>query len=288
MLGCSKIAPEEEFTPYIPPAHKPTLVFRELKETVIIKMQGVSNREPFFCKQIFEKDVRFINQPYNTKGIFNDIKQLFSNVKNFPFNDHERIYLLMSTLKYYLQMKRFTTIYLIPVSHASVVAHAAVLKLKTDPKLFSLIAEKLRIFTVGSPKYIPYGFLEKGRLLNFYHIKDPYLPLLRLFKCFTVPSKIKWTAPGFILYNEQKALVITNKESIQKGSRIEKYHVSLLILDYILDPNTIYYLSNITEMDSIFTICPVTYQTSYTLSPTEPAGTSLPKGTTKRALSPGL
>lgn len=288
MLGCSKIAPEEQFTSYIPPAHRPNLVFRELQNTVIIKMYGMGSRDAFFCKQLPQTNVRFINQPYDSKGIFNDIKQLFQNAKNFPFNDHERIYLLMSTLRYYLQMNRFTSIYLIPVSHASVVAHAAVLKLKTDPKLYGLITSKLHIFTVSSPRYLPAGFLEKGRLLNFYHIKDPYLPLLRFFKCFNVPSKIKWTAPGFILYNEQKALVITNKESIQQGSRVEKYHVSLLILDYIIDPYTIYYLSNITEMDSIFTPCPVTYQTPYTLPPTEPAHTSLPKGKSKRTLSPGL
>ena len=228
-----------------------SLKLEELRDTVVIKMLGIGSQESYLCKFIPEQNVRFINQPYYSEGIFKDIKQLFKQAKSIrgeqptSLEQHERIYSLMSTLREYLLNPDFTSIYLAAVSHASIISHIALVKLMTNPDLYPLIKQKLHIYTIGSPRYLPAGLLDKHRLLNFYHTKDPYLPILNFFKCFKTPTIPKFKGP--VLYNEEKAIVLTNIPSKDKGSRIKLYHASIDILEPILDENIRYYLKVMQE-----------------------------------------
>lgn len=185
---------------------------KTLNKTAIISIAGMGSDIPTMCKKLRGFNVYYHNLNYNTGGLFKDFGALRKDSNgldktspNYSLVSHERMYLLMNLMKKYLLKYNIDNVVVIGFSHGSLLVHGAFLKLQMDmdSQLQENIKTKLKIYTIGSPRYLPQGLIPRTEitnsilpplqplqplqptpptLLNFYHVKDPFVTLLNKIK----------------------------------------------------------------------------------------------------------
>lgn len=145
-------------------------------------------------------------------------------------------------------------IVVIGVSHGSLLVHAALIKLsyQLTSEEKQKYAKHLHIWTIGSPQYIPKDLLVNlgfsappdQQILNFYHVYDPYLPILSSIKWLMkirIPDvkylttisgitnnwEVSHMPPKEYIYYTHSGLVLVNATSRPQGfeTNVEKYFV---------------------------------------------------------------
>lgn len=255
MFSCLKYRDSNKVLPIptVPTATSPNLLeqifkFNELNKTAIICMEGVGTNSPSSCKFLLPKGaqpkhVYYEDVPYFTRGYLKDVKTLYTdagslqNLGMIPHTlySHERVFLLKECIKKYVTNLNIHHVIVVGISHGSLLVHGAFLKLQMDMEITLDHIKKIKIYTIGSPRYLPKGLIPGGddkSLLNFYHVRDPYPVLLRKISGndgrFQVPdlSSIQKNLPkkdpsgihakpqtteNEYLYDESNALVYVNR-----------------------------------------------------------------------------
>lgn len=208
-----------------------------VKNTAFVMIEGLGTNSADQCKMFTDtqKNVYFHTVPYGTYGLLKDTVALRENARKIKTRgssrmSHARIFVLQKVVKKYLLLENIEKVYVVAISHGSLIAHSVVLKLQMDIDLSIDQIKKLHVYTIGSPRYLPANLLggdemsttrvqrNEGsfpRLLNFYHVKDPFLPALRRipFCGFKVPDNVS-IATGDHRYIPGDALVFVNRENI--------------------------------------------------------------------------
>ena len=178
----------------------PQITYTGLNNTAIIRIEGMGTNTPYCSKTMKTKDnVHFVNVSYASRGFTTDLRHLKRHViklgsGTFTMSDEgrrsqEKIYKLINTIKKHLIDGSIQTVIVVGISHGSLLVHAALLKLQMDMDLDAVLV-KLHIYTIGSPRYLPKGLLAEDQLLNFYHVRDKMIRLVKLlpFGGFQVPD----------------------------------------------------------------------------------------------------
>ena len=141
---------------------------------------------------------------YESKSIILDLISAFNNLKSITDNEglgsitlgKERLKRLEATiLKSILNFPEHKIV-LIGTSHGSIILHGAIVKLKmiSNPLVSSALKERVYVWTLGSPRYLPYNLLTptgtvrstklssidiRRNVFNVYNIKDPIVKILQ-------------------------------------------------------------------------------------------------------------
>lgn len=168
------------------------LKFNNLEKTAIIMIEGVGGDIQDFCKKK-DNNVYYELISYSSKGLIKDISQLGKDAQ--ALNNHGyipdkyysniKIFKLQNCIKKYIEKTDVNTVIVVGISHGSLLVHSAFLKLQMDMDITTSQIRKIKIFTIGSPRYLPKGLIPEGEgegkdtLLNFYHVHDPFPGLLK-------------------------------------------------------------------------------------------------------------
>lgn len=175
----------------IPPLN--SIKYDTLTKTAIIRIEGMGTNTLSICKQkkkSEKENVFFENVSYASRGITTDAKHLLRHSSSFTENGFDyskegrrsqrRLFELIKTIKNRLVDTTIETVIVIGISHGSLLGHAAFLKLQMDMEVTRDHLNKLHVYTIGSPRYLPKGLLADTKLLNFYHVKDKMIRLVNM------------------------------------------------------------------------------------------------------------
>lgn len=247
----NKVLPIPGNIPYNKLPEDIKLTYNTLEKTAIIRIEGMGTNTPNTCKNV--KNVHFVNVSYASRGISKDALSLRSNSmslrsgsSDIAHGSQRRLYDLIKKIKEYLLNNDMEKVIVIGVSHGSLIVHAAFLKLQMDTTLTTDELNKIHIYTVGSPRYLPKGLLPEQKLLNFYHVKDKMIRLVNMlpFGGCKVPD-LKQAESKFIstgkednlkgehIYDKENAIIYVNKcNFIPDGKQnpvYENYYSSHLV-----------------------------------------------------------
>ena len=229
--------------------------YSHIKNTAIVLMEGMGSTSPDGCKNDTRDNVFYHRVNYSSLGLLKDFKVLNKEAKALK-NKKEtssifsktRIYKLKNIVKSYVVRDNINTVIIIGMSHGSLIVHAAYLKLMIDLQLTHLHLAKIKIITIGSPRYLPTSLTigQNNKVLNFYHQKDSITKVLYTFtgkdSKFMVPNlpyvngafleepksngkpyesaDFKWTSPLYF-YDEPNGIVYVNKCNMPERPLLE-------------------------------------------------------------------
>jgi hypothetical protein len=162
-----------------------------ISNTAIISIYGIGNNVPTKCNHVERLNVYSVNINYESTmnshlfGILDDVYTLLKDGHNLKyhntisqdFHSHARLFKLQNAIKKFILMENLNQVILIGASHGSLIVHGAFLKLQMDHEVLPIHLAKLKIFTIGSPRYLPKGLLPN--LLNFYHVQDDMIHFVK-------------------------------------------------------------------------------------------------------------
>jgi len=194
------------------------LVSQIRNNTVFIVIDGIGTKNQSFCNSLIHGDTRYIFEIFNYDSK-NMISDMYTAVKDLSiirsekdinnFGRQARLTCLISKIKRYLTDDKIDRVITIGISHGSIIMHGAVLSIKNG-SIDDKYMNKLNIWTLGSPRYIPQTLLplleeNKPRILNFYNTSDSIIRSLciinKLIPSIQVPNlhhvhnskDIEWT-----------------------------------------------------------------------------------------------
>lgn len=162
--------------------------------TVFIMIEGMGTTSQDTCRVIENKNSKtmymFNNVNYDSKNIVFDTFRAVGDLNEIStsgsLNNYgklgrsDRLNKLTKIIKDRLN-SHFNRVIVVGTSHGSLLVHGAILKIKMDPEC-DIHIDKLRIWTLGSPRYLPQKLLplpdDEPRILNFYNTLDPVVRAL--------------------------------------------------------------------------------------------------------------
>jgi hypothetical protein len=158
--------------------------------------------------EVMVPKIYLINANYFSRGLLKDAATLSKDAGALEklgciphtLYSHERVLILKELIKYELLHRHVQKgpngenilpkdykVYVCGMSHGSLLVHGAIVKLQMDMDIRFEHLQHLYVLTNGSPRYLPTGLIPRPDnydprdppLLNFYHVKDPYIRLLR-------------------------------------------------------------------------------------------------------------
>jgi len=251
-----------------------------LDNTVFIIIDGVGTKNQTYCNYLIRGNTRYVFDilNYDSKNLISD---MYTAVKDLSvirsekdmnnFGRPDRLKNLIDKIKRYLTDDTIDRVITIGISHGSVLIHGAVLSIKND-NIDDKYMNKLNIWTLGSPRYIPQTLLpileeKKPRILNFYNTSDYIIRSLyrinKLIPSIKVPNlhhvhnskEIEWTTITSLdnytnpkYYYSNGIVYIKNFETystaiynnVKLDSKILRCHVSYFNFVPILDENLMF------------------------------------------------
>lgn len=184
---------------------------------------------------------------YGTEGVIKDVITLFKDfykLKNDKLLiEKPRLTKLVELLKFYLLYTDLNII-IFGVSHGSLIIHGAILKLKMIDIDNKFNFNRIKIRTLGSPRYFPKELLENNDIYHLYNINDFIYKFKRLYG-FKFPIFPLITDSKFELtkkFNKIEIYTLRNDNFIfirffDPELNIFKYHSNLINLTILFDDN---------------------------------------------------
>ena len=217
-------------------------LFTPKDKIVFIHIEGVGTNQEDLCRKLFynnktyslnyEKvpDVLYEYVNYGSKSVFKDLLSAIRDMKTLASSKtyinlikEENVEKLKNVILKYIENEEYKDhkIVLIGVSHGSLIIHKAIIDMQNSSQNFN----RLYIFTLGSPRYLPKNLLENNdynkqpKVINFYNVKDQIVKLLS--KIQPVTKYIKVPNKQFVkdsIINEYET-IINEYEKLTKNTK---------------------------------------------------------------------
>jgi hypothetical protein len=174
------------------------------KNTAFVIIFGVGSKGRDLCIKVETNYYEEVS--YNSQGGLRDVFEAQQNAKDLAKSGNihiikqhtrERMKKLTESIKKYLIHPDIRKVVVIGCSHGSLLVHGAFLRVQMDMQVtYDLIATKLYIFTIGSPRYLPADLIPSiagsplPKLLNVYYNEDPTVNALNYIPKFIFDKRI--------------------------------------------------------------------------------------------------
>ena len=253
------------------------LQINDCNRTIFITMFGMGDTTESSCKIVdFKKEkdlnsivVKHINVQYgpidtrttsiiNTYDMFMDAAFLTLRLTKKRLNPDVRIGKLVNVIKRELsnlKTENYDNIVILGFSHGSLIIHLAILDLLINNGVTMIDLQKLRIITVGSPRFLPQSLItgpdtleeriktktavksikDLPYILNIFDVSDQIISPLKSIPIFKIPTNLQpriSEPPYYQLF--RNGVIITdmnsnpNEVSIAQGREIYHSHMGLL------------------------------------------------------------
>ena len=266
MTKSTRVIAETHSSPHAPSYDE---IFK--KDTAFISISGVGSQSTGnTCIDSVTTGCRYIDVKYGTKGVVRDAIAAFQDMRcvnnqcafrvgNHNKDTQERVKNLTRAIVDCLTRDKYKYVVVIGCSHGSLIVHAAFLHVQMMVAR-ELLANKLFIFTVSSPYYLPKDLVPQAtrgrlpKLVNAYHKKDPLVNTLQFsllcnklynLSCSKVPD-LSMVKPDTTFYSAAVVSFWLDKVSLFKKKKTlytlreahtGKYHYDPINATMVIDGN---------------------------------------------------